>query len=60
MGMFNPNISQTMEAQSTQTTTRKNRNRFTATTGKTEKEYQQWASQVGQQTHTNTLDRSRC
>lgn len=44
------------------TTTPKARNldRFIAATGKTEKEYQAWATQVGKQMHINTLDRIVC
>ncbi|MCX6216392.1 hypothetical protein [Spirosoma sp.] len=43
-------------------TTPKSRNldRFITATGKTEKEYQQWATQVGKQMHINTLDRIIC
>lgn len=44
------------------TVTPKSRNldRFIAATGKTEQEYQAWASQVGRQMHINTLDRLIC
>lgn len=38
----------------------RNRERFIAATGKTEQEYQAWASQVGRQMHINTLDRLIC
>jgi len=44
------------------TATPKSRNldRYKAATGKTEKEYQEWATQVGKQMHINTLDRIIC
>ena len=38
----------------------RNQERFMAATGKTEKDYQAWASQVGRQMHINTLDRMIC
>ena len=38
----------------------RNRERFMAVTGKTEQEYEAWASQVGRQMHVNTLDRIIC
>jgi hypothetical protein len=38
----------------------RNRNRFIAVTGKTEADYDAWASQVGRQMHINTLDRMIC
>lgn len=41
-------------------TTKRNLERFIATTGKTEKEYYEWASQVGRQMHINNLDRLVC
>lgn len=58
--MFNPNISQTMEMQATAAAPGRNLERFITATGKTEKEYQAWASQVGRQMHINTLDRLIC
>ena len=64
--MFNSNTSHKMEAQAPQqptapnTATRSNRARFMATTGKTEADYQAWASQVGRQMHINNLDRLIC
>ena len=42
------------------TTIRKNAERFIASTGKTENEYQVWATQVGQRMHINKLDAIVC
>lgn len=42
------------------TTIRRNADRFIASTGKTEKEYQVWATQVGQRMHINKLDGIVC
>jgi hypothetical protein len=39
---------------------RRNLERFVATTGKTEREYREWASEVGRRMHINTLDRLIC
>ena len=38
----------------------KNKERFLTATGKTESDYQAWASQVGRQMHINSLDRLIC
>ena len=63
--MFNSNISQTMEAQATQTpqpnaARLRNMERFIQATGKNQADYQAWASQVGRQMHINSLDRLIC
>lgn len=58
--MFNQNNSQIMEANATFIAPKRNLERFMTATGKTEKEYQAWASQVGRQMHINTLDRLIC
>ncbi|WP_421830235.1 hypothetical protein [Larkinella sp.] len=39
---------------------RRNLERFLATTGKTEKEYYEWATEVGRRMHINTLDKMVC
>ncbi|WP_148289347.1 hypothetical protein [Fibrella aestuarina] len=54
-----------MEAQApqrrtAQTPPRRNRDRFMTTTGKSEADYNAWASQVGRQMHINNLDRLIC
>ena len=58
--MFKSLISQTMEATTATPVRVRNRERFIQATGKTESEYQAWASQVGRQMHINTLDRLIC
>lgn len=65
--MFKSTITQTMEATATtmQGATApaprlRNMERFVTATGKTEQEYQAWATQVGKQMHINTLDRLIC
>ena len=58
--MFNSINSQIMEMQATAAAPGRNLERFITATGKTEKEYQAWASQVGRQMHINTLDRLIC
>ena len=39
---------------------KRNLERFVAATGKTEREYQAWASEVGRRMHINTLDKMVC
>lgn len=56
--MFNSNILSKMEAQTA--TRARNKERFMTVTGRSEQEYQAWASQVGRQMHVNTLDRIIC
>ena len=43
-----------------QSKVRKNMERFLKVTGKSEKEYYEWATQVGRQMHINTLDKLIC
>ena len=49
-----------MEAQALQTPRLRNMERFIQATGKTQKDYLEWASQVGRQMHINTLDKLVC
>jgi hypothetical protein len=49
-----------MEALTTTPVRARNQERFMTATGKSEQEYQSWASQVGRQMHINTLDRMIC
>ncbi|GAB3936961.1 hypothetical protein [Larkinella terrae] len=42
------------------TVPRRNLDRFLTTTGKSEKEYYEWASEVGRRMHINTLDKMVC
>lgn len=58
--MFKSLISQTMETLTETPVRVRNRERFIQATGKTENDYQAWASQVGRQMHINTLDRLVC
>ena len=58
--MFHSNNHSQMEANTATPVRARNCERFIEATGKTEAEYQAWASQVGRQMHINTHDRLIC